>query len=97
MLAGCEPKMIVRLLVLLFHEQRPRQLKPDAQQSGIAIQDLAKQDFRSAIVLGRVAGHPVEERSFGRWVEFANLTDRLRLQRRRTCSAAERRGEQQSM
>src|SRR4029079_16864526 len=56
-----EAQMVIRFLILPFHEQGPCELQPDPEQAGIAIQDPAKQSFGLMIVPALVAAHRVEE------------------------------------
>ena len=91
--AGGEAEMIVRLLVLLFHEQRPGELEPDAQQPGIAIQDPAEHGFGLPIVpaphswsfrRGSLARFSASIIRLGCWTGCAAPVDGLAAQARAT-------------
>ena len=86
-------KMIVRLLILLFHEQGARQLEPDAQQPRVAIENAAEQSLSASIITRLEAWYSVKEISFDLRVELARLRGDLRDRPRRE-GQCEREGQQ---
>jgi len=87
----CKAELIVGLLVFFLHEQGAGKLKPDPEQTWIAIEDAAESCLGGPIIPMGIVGHPLDELALDDRVEPGR---RLRCRDRRRRSANQRQGQQ---